>query len=130
MTTAKDIALESLHRTAALDLEGLGALMHDHITMRFPFAPEGIPNHCHGRDQCLAMSKEVFASLNALQWIDLEAFATEDPEVVFLTARSKAETRAKVPYANQYCFKIRVRDGQVIEHTEFFNPLPIMAAFT
>jgi ketosteroid isomerase-like protein len=54
---------------------------------------------------------------------------TTDPEVVFITARSKAETTAGKQYANEYCIYMRVKRGLVTEHTEYFNPLPVMAAF-
>lgn len=126
---AKAIAVKSLELTAALDLEGLGKVFHDQIVMRFPYSPEGMPPQCEGREQCLEMMKGILGMLKKIEWIDMEAFATENPELVFINCRSKMDTVNGKPYGNEYCFRIRVRDGKVIEHTEFFNPLPIMAAF-
>lgn len=128
-TEAKKIALASLELTAACDMAGLGALMDDNIVMRFPFSPEGFPNFCEGKEQCLAMTTGIFSAIKSFEWIDLTAYATDEPGVVFLTARSKVETKGGKPYANQYCFKIVVKNGKILEHNEFFNPAPIIKAF-
>lgn len=32
------------------------------------------------------------------------------------------------PYANSYVFKFTLRDGLVLDHVEYFNPLAILAA--
>lgn len=124
-----EIALLSLERTAAKDLDGLGALMDENIVMRFPFAPPGIPNSSTGKQASLEMTAGVFSMLEYLRFIDLQAFQTDDPELVFVTGRSEAKAANGNAYGNRYVFRIRVRDGRVVEHEEYFNPLPVIAAF-
>jgi ketosteroid isomerase-like protein len=56
-------------------------------------------------------------------WRDVVIRRTEDPDLVVATAKSEALTTWGQPYANDYVIFTRFRDGQVIEHVEYFNPL-------
>lgn len=125
----EDTAIASLRLTASRDIAGLAAVMAPDIVMRFPFAPPGIPDSCHGKDACLQMTAGIFAMLESFEFLDLEAHQATDPELVFVTARSCAKAANGNVYANDYFFKMRVRDGLIVEHEEYFSPLPVMAAF-
>lgn len=129
-TSPEKTAVASLERTAEQDLAGLAALMAPDIVMRFPFAPPGIPNSCQGKEACLEMAASIFSMLDSFEFLDLEGSQTTDPELVFVTGRSRAKAANGNAYANEYFFKIRVREGLIVEHEEYFSPLPIMAAFS
>ena len=60
---------------------------------------------------------------------DLKTYLAKDPDLVIVTARSEVQRHSGKPYANGYCFMIRLRGDRVIEHTEFFNPVNVTAAF-
>jgi ketosteroid isomerase-like protein len=53
---------------------------------------------------------------------------TEDPELAVATANGEAKMANGNTYTNSYVFFTRIRDGEVIEHTEYLNPLQFMAA--
>ena len=55
--------------------------------------------------------------------------ATEDPELLVITARSEVALKSGGTYANRYVMLTRFRDGKVLDHTEYFNPLPIIEMF-
>ena len=54
---------------------------------------------------------------------------TEDPELLVATADGMATMNSGKIYRNSYVIFVRIRGGQIIEHTEYLNPLKIMEAF-
>ena len=44
------------------------------------------------------------------------------------TARGEATMANGKPYRNRYVMLTRIRDGEVLEHTEYLNPLAVMEA--
>jgi len=71
----------------------------------------------------------VWSTKQSFAWRDVVIRATEDPDLVVATARSEAVVRPDRPYANSYVIFVRFRDGQVVEHIEYFNPLPVIALY-
>jgi uncharacterized protein len=67
-----------------------------------------------------------WAAKRSFAWRDVEIRATEDPELFVTTARSEAVLVSGDNYANDYIMITRVRGGLIAEHTEYFNPLPIV----
>ena len=59
-------------------------------------------------------------------WHDVVIRATEDPELFVVTARSDVLLRSGQHYANGYVMLTRVRGGKILEHVEYFNPLPVL----
>ncbi len=60
---------------------------------------------------------------------DVVSLKTEDPELVMTTARGSATMANGRLYENSYVMLTRIRDGMVIEHTEYLNPLAVMATY-
>jgi uncharacterized protein len=106
------------------------ALVHEDVAMRFPFAPPGIPAHCDGRDACLEIIRAFFAGIERFRWLDVSVYPSQDPDLLFATARSEATLRNGRHYTNEYCLMLRLRDGRLSEYREYFNPLPAIAAFS
>lgn len=101
----------------------------DALTMRTPFSPPGLPTEIVGLPACQQATGGLWRSFNSFVWVELNIFEAEQPDLVFAIAKSRAETVWGTIYANDYCFKIRIRNGKVIEQTEYFNPLPVIATF-
>lgn len=97
------------------------------IVIRLPFAPPGVPQEMHGRAQALAAMEPTW--VNRFTWHEVKILRTEDPELLVTTARSEVAMANGKPYENRYVMLTRVRGGQVVEHAEYFNPLPVMEAF-
>ena len=95
------------------------------FVLRMPFAPPGIADELHGVDarDALARSRQ---GQERFEWKDVIVRETEDPALVITTARSEVVLKGGGSYANRYVMLTRMRDGKVLEHVEYFNPLPII----
>jgi ketosteroid isomerase-like protein len=129
MTDSKQLVREWLDILAT----GPATAWHDrvdpNVVIRLPFAPPGIGNELRGFDAALAAMSEVWKSKQSFVWQDVVIRATEDPQLMLTTGRSEVRLLSGRLYANTYVILTRVREQVVIEHVEYFNPLPIMAAF-
>jgi uncharacterized protein len=104
-----------------------GTVAEDFV-LRLPFVPEGIPPEFRGRDIARAALAGSARGRSPLVLRDLVLRRTDDPELVLATARGEATMASGKPYRNEYVILIRIRGTAVIEHTEYLNPLAIMAA--
>jgi ketosteroid isomerase-like protein len=99
----------------------------DDVVFRLPFAPPGVEQELRGYRRAQEVLRGVWSTKVSFVWRDIVTRATEDPDLVVTTARSEAVVTPARPYANRYVIFVRFRDRQVIEHVEYFNPLPVMA---
>ena len=104
-----------------------GAVAEDFV-LRLPFVPPGVPNAFHGRAAALAVLQSSAAGRSPLVFSEKVIRRTDDPELALTTARAEATMANGNPYRNEYVMLTRIRDGVVIEHIEYLNPLAIMAA--
>lgn len=98
------------------------------FTLRLPFVPEGVPSEFKGRDVAQAALQSSAKGRSPLVFTDKVIRRTEDPELILTTARAEAVMANGKPYRNEYIMLTRIRDGVVLEHVEYLNPLAIMAA--
>ena len=101
----------------------------DDVVIRLPFAPPGVANELRGLTQAVAALSAVWKSKESFTWHDVVIRRTEDPELFVSTARSEAVLLSGQHYANSYVMLTRMRHGKVIEHVEYFNPLPVIEVF-
>jgi ketosteroid isomerase-like protein len=98
----------------------------DDVTIRLPFAPPGVTTEMHGAEQAIAIMTEHWALIEQFEWRDVVVLRTEDPELFVTTAKSHVLFRSGVRYENDYINVTRFRDGLVVDHAEYFNPLPVL----
>lgn len=67
-----------------------------------------------------------WGSKQSFDWHDVAIRQTEDHELYVTTARSEAIMLSGSRYATDYVMLTRARDGVIVEHTEYFDPLPII----
>jgi uncharacterized protein len=101
----------------------------DDVVIRLPYAPPGVPDQMRGQAEAVASLSPVWQAKERFDWHDVVILRTEDPELVLATARSEAVYFSGQSYANSYVILTRFRDGKVVEHVEYFNPLPVIALF-
>jgi ketosteroid isomerase-like protein len=99
------------------------------VVIRLPFAPPGVAGEIRGRDEAVAHMAPVWAGKESFDWRDVTILATEEPGLLVATARSEVLLKSGRTYANSYVILTRFRDGKVVEHVEYFNPLPVIEAF-
>lgn len=107
--------------------EGWQGRVADDVVVRLPYAPPGVPAEMRGLDQALQVLGAHWPGKRSFEWHDVVIRRTEDPELLVTTARSEAVMVSGQLYANDYIMMTRIRDGLVVEHIEYFNPLPVVA---
>ena len=93
-----------------------------------PYVPEGFPKSFDGRaaihKQYSSLPKQ-FSSMKFPRTI----YATEDPNVFFVQFVGDINIIGGGRYENHYVGIFKLRDGQVVEYTEHFNPIVMAKAF-
>lgn len=105
------------------------AIVSPDIVMRLPYSPAGINPELRGIDQACETIGGAWKMWKKFTWLDVVIRRTEDPELLVTTCRSEAPTVTGRHYANSYVIFTRFKNGLVVEHTEYFNPLAVMALF-
>lgn len=98
------------------------------FTLYLPFVPAGVPNEIRGRENVRQRLIETAKGRSKLILSDIKILKTEDPELLVATAKGAATMTNGKPYRNNYVIFTRIRDGVVLEHTEYLNPLAILEA--
>lgn len=99
------------------------------VVIRLPYAPPGVPNEFRGLAQAVAAMSPIWAAKKSFTWHDVVIRKTEDLELFVTTARSEVLLLSGQHYANDYVMLTRLRHGKVVEHVEYFNPLPVIEVF-
>lgn len=126
MSDAKALIREWLEITAMGPAEAWVGKAADDLVMRLPFAPPGVLAEMRGFDEVRDTLAHHWGTKQSFQWRDVVIRETEEPGLFVTTARSEVVLANGQPYRNSYVMLTRVRDGKVVEHTEYFNPLPII----
>ncbi|AQA04617.1 hypothetical protein BVC93_21795 [Mycobacterium sp. MS1601] len=105
-----------------LDLNGLFAMFDDHLTMRFPYIVDGYPKELQGRSQCEGFLSSVAAIFRQVRWVKRDVYSTSDPELAMAIAESSVILSGGGTYTNDYVLLLRMREGKIIEYTEYFDP--------
>ena len=98
------------------------------FVLRLPFMPPGLPNEFRGREAAQAALAGSAANRSRLVFANVRTLRTEDPELVVTTADAEATMASGKLYRNSYVILTRIRGDEVIEHTEYLNPLAVMAS--
>lgn len=126
MTGAKALVREWMDLTAVGPAEGWKGKASADLVVRLPYAPPGVAAEMRGFDAALETLSHHWPGKRSFDWQDVTIRETEDPELFVTTARSAVVFETGQTYANDYVMFTRVRGGQIVEHTEYFNPLPII----
>lgn len=130
MTKTTDQArawLDILARGATDEWDGF---VSPHFSMHAPLMPGEGDAPTEGLEANRARVAAVWQAWANFTFADADAHAAaDDPDLVFVTARSEAKTVWGAPYANRYFIRLRFRDGKLVEHLEFLDPRPVLAAF-
>jgi ketosteroid isomerase-like protein len=127
--TAQDLAERWLGAVQALDIRGAAELLADDAVVEIPLAPPGLPDRFEGKAaiQAFLDGPQLFSKL---EFRDVEVHVTSDPEVVVLEYRATGTFEATgLEYANRYVLVVRARQGRIVLHREYFNPLALAGAF-
>lgn len=99
------------------------------VKIRLPFAPPGVATELDGFDAAVAGLSVAWTAKERFEWREVSIRRTDDPELLVTTARAEALLRTGRRYTNSYVMLTRIRDGLVVEHVEYFNPLAVLEAY-
>ena len=100
------------------------------FVLRLPFAPPGVPTEIRGRETVREALRASSTRRSKLVFEDIAILRTEDPELVVTTAKAEAKMTNGRIYRNSYVMLTRIRDGMVLQHVEYLNPLAVMESFS
>ena len=126
MSDAKALIREWLDITAMGPAEAWVGKAADDLVIRLPYAPPGVLAEMRGFDEARDTLAHHWGTKKSFEWHDVVIRETDEPGLFVTTARSEVELMNGAPYRNAYVMLTRVRDGKVVEHSEYFNPLPII----
>lgn len=104
-----------------------GTIAEDFV-LHLPFVPPGVPSEIRGREKVREVLLETVKGRSRITFSDVKIMRTEDPELAVSTANGEATMANGNIYRNSYVFFTRIRNGEVLEHTEYLNPLQVMEA--
>lgn len=127
---AAELLGQYLAAIARCDAEAATASFADDCVINTPCMPEPSPKSMTGRATFTPVLKWVFATVfKKFSWAELEIHTTDDPNLAFALGKSKVELHDGRSYSNDYVIYVRVRDGKIVEETEFFDTTRAAKAF-
>lgn len=93
-----------------------------------PYSPEGFPKSFDGADGIYKQYSGLTENFGQMRF-PREIFATEDPNFFFVKFRGEIGIKAGGKYENDYLGTFKLKDGKIIEYTEYFNQLVMAKAF-
>jgi len=93
-----------------------------------PYAPEGFPKSFDGAEGIYKQYSGLAANFGQMTF-PRKIYATEDPDFFFVQFKGKIEIKAGGKYENDYLGTFRLKDGKIIEYTEYFNQVVMAKAF-
>lgn len=126
MSDMAELARAWLNTFAEGDFDAFPGEVSPDLTLRLPFLPAGMPGEFKGRETVRAVLAASAERRSKLEFEDVLILRTEDPELVLITAKAHALMDSGREYRNEYVMLTRIRDGVVLEHVEYLNPLAVM----
>lgn len=126
MTDLIKLTREWLDMVAMGPAEAWAGKVAEDVVIRLPYAPPGVAGELRGVSHARETLSEHWKTKQSFAWRDVVILRTEDPELLVTTARSEVMLVSGLPYKNDYIMLTRIRGGRIVEHVEYFNPLPIV----
>jgi ketosteroid isomerase-like protein len=118
-----------LSAIARLDADACLALFAEDAVVRMPLMPVGAPTEIRGRANFSPAFHGLFGALKTMNWVSPVTNTTDDSELVVARMSSNAVLHSGGKYANDYALFVRVRDGKIVETTEYFDAAKAAAIF-
>jgi ketosteroid isomerase-like protein len=124
-----EFALKFVELMAAGKDDTWGPMLTDDAEFLRPFLPPGLPKKIKGRSEWVNSMRESFKVIKEFRWYDLELHNTDEPDVVYGTAKSSVELVDGRNYENEYVVIVKFEGDLIKQYWEYLDPLPVMEAF-
>lgn len=124
-------ALDDHLRFICHDMDRWIDLFTDDAVVEFPYAASlGREGRFVGKPAIDAYFRGTPGLFRELRFRDLRRHAGADPHMVCAEVHGSALIGpAGAPYEQDYVMILRTRDGKISHYREYWNPLPVIAAF-
>jgi ketosteroid isomerase-like protein len=115
----------------ATDMNRWLDLLADDAVVELPYAGDlGVLPRLEGRDAIREHFLGVIKSFEGLTFSHIRTYPTTDPNVGVVEAHGSATiTTTGRRYEQDYIMVVKGRDGRIVHYREYWNPLPVLAAF-
>ncbi len=124
-------ALEAHLDLVARDIARWLELFADDAVVEMPYAPSiARTGRFVGKPAIDAYFRGTPGTFRDLVFRDLRVHAGADPELALAEVHGSARIGPEGrPYEQDYVMIVRTRGGQIVEYREYWNPVPVLAAF-
>lgn len=112
----------------AMDLERFVGLWAEDGVQSMPFSPEGFPRRLEGREAVRNQYRSLPENYRSMRF-PREILAMDDPARFVVRYTGEIELKDGGLYDNSYVGLFTVRDGQIAEFVEYFDPIILQRAF-
>jgi ketosteroid isomerase-like protein len=130
MTDIIELTAAWLDHFAEGEFDKFPGTISEDFVLRLPYVPPGVPTEIRGREKVRELLLETAKGRSRINFTDIKIMRTENPELVVTTGNGEAKMANGNIYRNSYVFFTKIRNGEVLEHTEYLNPLQVMEAAT
>jgi ketosteroid isomerase-like protein len=93
-----------------------------------PYAPNGFPKSFDGIESIYRQYSGLTANFGQMKF-PRTIYATEDPDFFFVKFTGEIEIKTAGMYKNDYLGTFKLKNGKIIEYTEYFNQIVMAKAF-
>ena len=93
-----------------------------------PYSPDSFPKSFDGAEGIYRQYSGLTENFGQMRFPRI-IYATEDPDFFFVKFRGEIEIKAGGKYGNDYLGTFKLKDGKIIEYTEYFNQVVMAKAF-
>jgi uncharacterized protein len=122
--TPADVFRKSLDAFLAKDMRAWADLCAEDVLVEFPFSPDGLPARLEGRQAIFEYLRHYPDVIDIHEIESVTVYATDKPDTVVAEWSVKGHV---IPngntYAMAYATFVTVRDGEIVNYREYWNPL-------
>lgn len=93
-----------------------------------PYIPERFPKSFDGSEAIYKQYSSLPQQFGVMKF-PRQIYATDNPDFFFVKFKGHIEIKAGGVYENDYIASFLLKDGKIIEYTEYFNPIVMARAF-
>ncbi|WP_394937987.1 nuclear transport factor 2 family protein [Psychromicrobium sp. YIM B11713] len=109
------------------DISAWVDLWAEDAVMEFPFAPPGWPTRLNGKAAVADYMRDYPDQIDLADFPEVRIHQSTDPETIIVEQRAVGRlVESDAPYDMRYIAVVTVRNEQIVQYRDYWNPLNIM----
>lgn len=126
---ARQVVERFFETLEAFDIQGFADNFAENGRQVMPYSPAGFPASLEGRPAIYNQYKGMPQNFRSMRFVDRTVRETSEPGQFVATWRGEIELASGGRYDNTYIGLFEVRNGKLVQFTEYFNPIVLQDAF-